>query len=797
MVLTKAWLPLGSEKKAITKAEKDKIEQYKKYPGSWPKGLWSFELWCAATGYDETKADGGPQFQTLMSMLLVENGGERLKLIAKYEDGVIYNHPGTHAERYLNFEVAIDPGAQKALITKADKLSSDKAKNSDKQDPSYWFLTLFMEQKKGLPGVSKGSLTHGTVQKQGSRIKWLFTHRLEDQRDSTEYQKGLNDVLAAVKQKHRAIHHSDVTLKTNYVHSPATQGLVNSAEYPGITQGAIIGTTSNTQYKAQNTSFKGHLTSVARQTCSKLQWLQHTMSSIQAIQPDGGKAHSHSSEVSFKTDGHGNSSCNEGSGCMSTANLTAALFGLYYYDGCDLPERKWAVEQTIDGKKHVVRMRMYNPNYKAVESKLWVQAEINTEYKNEHKHKYVGQDKKGFPLPSIFQERKYDHVNLPIDPWLQIHDQAEVSRLAPFFETDEVKAKPTVIERCTLMHKLLNDVVHEPGKQHEQTLFFGFNIPSAHWLYPHFELKNDPAVKLFTGSVGKSIAWPKYQAWPKLTRKYKPPEPFNKMFEWDENLDPAAQRRRALQISTTPLPPTPASPQSEDESEDESQSEDESEDESEEEPEDVAKLTVIQLRERLKTLGMSTKGKKAELVKRLKDARARNKNDDPLEDLPPAQPTEDLPPDEEPPELRGETPQQHADTTNQGLAQNNASATTEDPVMTPGGEIDLGIADDGTFLETELDESVPAGAKEKETLWIKAADIVKPKRDKDGNSIIEALAAGSPRSGKDVNAHWSSVRTQPWPHEEIYKKSEIAYEMEPMDQGAASRRLQGEVRLNR
>ena len=160
---------------------------------------------------------------------------------------------------------------------------------------------------------------------------------------------------------------------------------------------------------------------------------------------------SHSSESSFKTDGHGNGSCQEQAGCMSTANLTAALFGLYYYDGCRLPERKWSVEQTTDGKKHVVRMRMYNPNYKAVESKLWVQAEINTEYKNEHNHKYVGQDKKGFPLPSIFQERKHvDDVSLPIDPWLQIHDHAKVSRLAPFFETDEVKAKPTVIKRCTL-----------------------------------------------------------------------------------------------------------------------------------------------------------------------------------------------------------------------------------------------------------------------------------------------------------------------------------------------------------
>ena len=110
-------------------------------------------------------------------------------------------------------------------------------------------------------------------------------------------------------------------------------------------------------------------------------------------------------------------------------------------------------------------------------------------------------------------------------------------------------------------------------------------------------------------------------------------------------------------------------------------------------------------------------------------------------------------------ELRGETPQQHADTTNEGLAQNNASATTEDPVMTSAGEIDLGIADDGTFLETELDESVAAEPKKRETAWIKAADIVNPKKDRDGNKIIEALAAGSPRSGKDVNAHWSSVRT--------------------------------------
>ena len=389
MVLTKAWLPLGSEKKAITKAEKDKIEQYKKNPGSWPKGLWSFELWCAATGYDETKADGGPQFQTLMSMLLVENGGEKLELITNYEDEVSYEYPATHTERKLKFKMSITIGEISALIAKADQLSKAKGP-SNKESPSYWYLTLFMQMKKGLSGVASNTLTHSKQpQKNGSTLLWEFKLKLQAQMDTSVYKKGLQGGLKEMTKKH-GVQHTPVELETVYVHSPATQGEIESTEYPGITQGAIIGDTPNTQYKGAN--FRQHMTSVPRKVCSKLQWLLHTMSSIQVVQPKGGKKHSHSSEASFRTDGQGQSSCQEADGCMSTANLTAALFGLYYYEACRHNDRNWAVAQMIDGKQHVVRMRMYNPNYTLQNTRLQVKAKINSDYAKEYNHEMVGVD---------------------------------------------------------------------------------------------------------------------------------------------------------------------------------------------------------------------------------------------------------------------------------------------------------------------------------------------------------------------------------------------------------------------
>ena len=154
----------------------------------------------------------------------------------------------------------------------------------------------------------------------------------------------------------------------------------------------------------QEQLIKDHMTFVPRKTCSKMQWLYHTMSSAQSVQPKGHKKHPHSSQEQFKTEVGGNSSCQEKEGCMSTANMTAALFGLYYYDGCRDLDRQWAVEQTIDGKVHVIRMRMYNPNYKRMGSKLKVMTKINSDYAERHNHKLVGENKEGFWLSHNFQD---------------------------------------------------------------------------------------------------------------------------------------------------------------------------------------------------------------------------------------------------------------------------------------------------------------------------------------------------------------------------------------------------------
>lgn len=58
---------------------------YRANTKEWPRNLMSFELWCVATGYDPTKADGGRVFQQLMHYLLVRGVGQ-LPANAKLEE---------------------------------------------------------------------------------------------------------------------------------------------------------------------------------------------------------------------------------------------------------------------------------------------------------------------------------------------------------------------------------------------------------------------------------------------------------------------------------------------------------------------------------------------------------------------------------------------------------------------------------------------------------------------------------------------------------------------------------------
>jgi len=100
-------------------------------------------------------------------------------------------------------------------------------------------------------------------------------------------------------------------------------------------------------------------TTVTFETYSRAAWLMAA-----GLQPEG-KSGQHSVIWGFVTDGTSadttNKNTGESNGKLAAGNLTAQVFGLYWYEGCNNAENNWSVGD--------VRMRMFNPSYVLTNSK--------------------------------------------------------------------------------------------------------------------------------------------------------------------------------------------------------------------------------------------------------------------------------------------------------------------------------------------------------------------------------------------------------------------------------------------
>eukprot|EP00965_Chrysotila_dentata_P014868 491781-Pleurochrysis_carterae.AAC.1 len=127
---------------------------------------------------------------------------------------------------------------------------------------------------------------------------------------------------------------------------------------------------------------------------------------------------------------------------------------------------------------------------------------------------------KGFPFPKLFHEN-----NAPPEAWRVLRPADDKTRIAPFFGT-EVRQTPQqngvfpksliVHHLCEQMHGALGGVVHRPIHD----LYFGFNVPKAHWLYPHYipsgaEAEVRPnSIRLPAGAHHAPTPLNAYQQWP-------------------------------------------------------------------------------------------------------------------------------------------------------------------------------------------------------------------------------------------------------------------------------------------
>ena len=450
-------------------AERTRLRDEPMYWVEKHRDLMSFELWCVATGYDPTKEDGGLVFQQLLNYLLVDSGTQTTPTDSYYST----NAKDPYGPEWL----WPDEETRHRLLGKGSGLFKDPA---------------------------GGNVSINTIPKYLAKIEQLKKDKILDKGVKVD---GLS--LPALREIIIGTH-------KEYIHGSKNQSLHHTS---GGEQGHRSNGAGHVYTGGNKSTYE---VSVTRTPCSKLNWLQ-----ILNVTQQTTAGFSHGNDAQFVTVGT-MGACAETTGCMAVGNVLAAIIGLYYYPGCTSKENNWVVKQTINKQDYVIRMRMWNANYTWIQREngpvgdLWVQEELNNlaETPNEE-HTFVGAPQ-GFKIPKVFQEN-----DSPREPMTLIKDpQSGKTRLSPFLGTkahaNEQQIHPvvdTVKPNCKRLFDLWGSLVHEPDEEADGA-FFGFNVPKAHWLYPHY-----PKADILKGEVTKVPTPPDittdgiykgkpYQEWP-------------------------------------------------------------------------------------------------------------------------------------------------------------------------------------------------------------------------------------------------------------------------------------------
>ena len=475
------------------------------------------------------------------------------------------------------------------------------------------------------------------------------------------------------------------------------------------------------------------------------------------------------------------------SGCPSGGNRLAALFGLYFYEGCDEEAYNWTEEVHVTdkkGKKHKfsVRMRLPNPVYKEVNSHMIVKEKLNpAAAKAATNPEHIVNPTLGTPLPHVnpsFQQ--YDQIaqftdKMKVNPQTgEVSDLPQGTRmwrlmLNPAFGAlnwGAIRDRRIGNRNGPSMRELITNLasvdgmanVHRP--EGDNGLMVGFRVPAAIWLYPHYT---------GTGQTHKQ-------------RKRKEgdglQEPFQPLPEWRSDVDPkdsdAFDRHviDALQDDVMGLSR-------------------------------LFKMPIVDdVYERmLYAVGVDDKPQRvSDIQELLKKAQVKPPRQLALASTPVQPPLPPQPPQtsQEQTQARmepgqrpvGEAPQdaEGLDEDEQDDANNLAADTTRPPE-----QLDIGAPSLEEGVTNAFAETATWGGETENRYFPEERLLEKDKvaADKEAvpDFVLTGLEAGAPRrmKDKDLNYHFYSAAYNPWSQQFLYKPNESKFRMSgPMDPKAVA-----------
>lgn len=527
----------------------------------WPAHIMSFEVWCAMTMYEPgtPSKDGGEKFQKLMLQLLSfpNDKGNRGKSLAPTTNSTRYGEKGQFKDLWDSMETGhywnphLTGDDRYGAVLQADVTDNDfkyallgdySAITMDGGEEGYDYNNQFLPAGKLIPtGPHMGSLARPNV---------------------CPYKKSQTD-----------------TWKAAWISYPEA-----------IPMGLPMANYSNPNQSDSTNDFRDYKVEQSYAVFGKHDWL------VKAGLQYGNFGSGQSSQAGqyWCTLGHDtkdpksslSSTCweigvphklPETHKCVAPANALAAIYGLYYYKGCDDERYQWKKYHKVNGMTFEIRMRCPNPAYGRPEwfkrngssplhnSKLYVHEPLNSFNKAYltkfmqaagqlhpkvpnsgikippdggssqavlEDFQYVGHVIKGLPdhgfeVPiftrfgpnSIPKDVSEPQQGKPASPWMHISNANLKMQVVPFLNVDSKKvyelstSGKVAMQRGSELHAHLGPGENVVSKL-QGNVCFGFRMAQAALLYPHMTMLGDTVYDDLP--VGVSAISPSYMTEPKL-----------------------------------------------------------------------------------------------------------------------------------------------------------------------------------------------------------------------------------------------------------------------------------------
>jgi hypothetical protein len=529
-------IPYGQSTHDFSTADLEHVKKYwhgLEVAEKWPPHLLSFEAWCGMTCYDEnaTSKDGGPAFQKLMLMVLGQ--GSKVKI-----DGQMASDTTWDADQ-----------------RKYGPMFKTEQYTFDKMPPEKWYEGFQLDgDGLGVPMESEG----GDWVSSGAH---LSAHSRPLQKAGKAERMGL--MLGNFSNVQSVAIQGD---GEKYATKANHYGIYTKHDWvvKGMLQTGTVGGGPQSQTLGQSLVSPGVDKVIGSQGASRGQCWEVTR--LKDTQP-----------------------------CMLVQNSVAAIYGLYYYPGCNNPLLNWAVEEYVPEVKQRfrIRFRCPNPSYGQLD---WIRDkgealtekndlpvyerlnERNRAFLNEFLKGVVDQNNRNEGDPTerlkyrpdseyiggVFEDEKgsgtseeVPHFHIPrasrtapqgqptISPWMFLVNEKKQMQVAPFWHQSTTWHKLNKNRDLDFGRgvTLRNAGIYVAGEEKEKVAF-GFRISQAFLLYPYRKPNVQDGGKLYRDGKapsprGRPIGYmtePKYTQTPSDS----PAVPLAEhVLNWDEWFSPA------------------------------------------------------------------------------------------------------------------------------------------------------------------------------------------------------------------------------------------------------------------